>query len=257
MAQNLLPLSSGVEISRTNSKKMKLASYLALIGSMAFASAAAAVAGPILSHEEGLSSSESFTAPPLGKEVHTYLHSSAGVQANSHTGKTPGSTTNLGLHSNGLHSGGLNSSGLHSSGLHSGLHHGTQTGDSAPGHTILGSGLGRNHSRLVGNCTVANRRACMPDPIVDPPADDGPPDDLAGDPTPPPTPVLDPVSHDPPTGNLGESDAGGQSYSNSVTAGLHHVRHPPLPVPEPAPISLIGIGLAALLLARRRSLRIS
>jgi hypothetical protein len=234
---------------------MKLAPYLALIGSMAFASAAAAVAGPILTHEEGANSSESFTAPTLGKEVSSYLHSSPGVPARSHNGvtKTPGSSTNLGLHSGGLHSGGLQSGGLHSGALH----YGTQEGRSAHNapHTVLGGGLGRNHTRVIGANCPAHHRDCIPDPIADPPADDGTPaDDLTGDPTPPPPPVLDPVAHDPPTGNLGESDAGGQSYSNSVTAGLQRIHHTPILVPEPTPIWLIGIGLAALLLARRRSM---
>lgn len=252
MAQNLLPLSSGAEIGRIKLKKMKLASYLALIGSMAFASAAAAVAGPILTHEEGASSSESFTAQPLGKEVHTYLHSSPGVHANSHNGKAPGSSTSLGLRSGGLHSNGAHSGGLNSSGLHSGKSHRIlQGGDTL--NAGLGGNLDKYHTGVLPTCTAKHRRNCIPI-VEDPPADEGPPDDLAGDPTPPPTPVLDPVSHDPPTGNLGESDAGGQGYSNSVTAGLHHVRHPPLGVPEPAPISLIGIGLVALLLARRRSM---
>lgn len=54
---------------------------------------------------------------------------------------------------------------------------------------------------------------------------------------------------DAPTGNLGESDAAGEGYMFSVTA--RNIRFVQL-VPEPTPLLLIGIGVAALALSRRR-----
>jgi len=70
---------------------------------------------------------------------------------------------------------------------------------------------------------------------------------------PPPQPVLLQPHHrffNAPTGNLGESDAAGEGYMFSVTA--RSVKFVQL-VPEPAPLMLLSIGLAALALLRRRS----
>ena len=77
---------------------------------------------------------------------------------------------------------------------------------------------------------------------------------------PPPPPALHQFHNGPrntlafnaPTGNLGESDAAGEGYMFSVTA--RNIRFVQL-VPEPGPLLLIGVGMAALLLARRRGAR--
>ena len=61
-----------------------------------------------------------------------------------------------------------------------------------------------------------------------------------------------PLNFNPPTGNLGESDAAGEGYMFSVTA--RNIRFVQL-VPEPGSLLLIGVGMAALLLARRRGAR--
>jgi hypothetical protein len=61
-----------------------------------------------------------------------------------------------------------------------------------------------------------------------------------------------PLRFNPPTGNLGESDAAGEGYMFSVTA--RNIRFVQL-VPEPSPLMLIAISMAALLLARRRGAR--
>jgi hypothetical protein len=61
-----------------------------------------------------------------------------------------------------------------------------------------------------------------------------------------------PLRFNPPTGNLGESDAAGEGYMFSVTA--RNIRFVQL-VPEPGSLLLIGVGMAALLLARRRGAR--
>jgi|SRR5689334_1176452 len=67
--------------------------------------------------------------------------------------------------------------------------------------------------------------------------------------TPPPQPLFQPLFFNAPTGNLGESDAAGEGYMFSVTA--RSIRFVQL-VPEPNPLLLVGIGIAALGLARRR-----
>ena len=69
---------------------------------------------------------------------------------------------------------------------------------------------------------------------------------------PPPQPVLLQQHHrffNAPTGNLGESDAAGEGYMFSVTA--RSIKFAQL-VPEPNPLLLVGIGIAALGLATRR-----
>jgi hypothetical protein len=66
---------------------------------------------------------------------------------------------------------------------------------------------------------------------------------------PPPQPLFQPLFFNAPTGNLGESDAAGEGYMFSVTA--RSIRFVQL-VPEPTPLLLIGIGIAALALVRRR-----
>jgi len=58
------------------------------------------------------------------------------------------------------------------------------------------------------------------------------------------------LSFNAPTGNLGESDAAGEGYMFSVTA--RNIRFVQL-VPEPAPLVLVVIGIAALALVRRRT----
>jgi hypothetical protein len=58
------------------------------------------------------------------------------------------------------------------------------------------------------------------------------------------------LSFNAPTGNLGESDAAGEGYMFSVTA--RSIRFVQL-VPEPAPLVLVVIGIAALALVRRRT----
>jgi len=69
---------------------------------------------------------------------------------------------------------------------------------------------------------------------------------------PPPQPFLLHPHHrvfNAPTGNLGESDAAGEGYMFSVTA--RNIKFVQL-VPEPNPLLLVGIGIAALGLAIRR-----
>jgi hypothetical protein len=67
---------------------------------------------------------------------------------------------------------------------------------------------------------------------------------------PPPQPLLQQRHRffDAPTGNLGESDAAGEGYMFSVTA--RNIKFL-APIPEPTPLWLVGIGIAALALARR------
>jgi hypothetical protein len=66
---------------------------------------------------------------------------------------------------------------------------------------------------------------------------------------PPPQPLFQPLFFNAPTGNLGESDAAGEGYMFSVTA--RNIRFVQL-VPEPTPLLLISIGIAAIALSRRR-----
>ncbi len=68
--------------------------------------------------------------------------------------------------------------------------------------------------------------------------------------SPPPQPLIKPLFFNAPTGNLGESDADGESYMLSVTA--RSIKFASL-VPEPMPLLLLGAGVAALALARRRT----
>ena len=69
--------------------------------------------------------------------------------------------------------------------------------------------------------------------------------------SPPPRPLFKPLFFNAPTGNLGESDAAGESYMFSVTA--RSIKFATL-VPEPTPLLLLlGAGVAVLALARRRS----
>ena len=67
--------------------------------------------------------------------------------------------------------------------------------------------------------------------------------------SPPPQSQLAPLFFNAPTGNLGESDAAGEGYMFSVT--FRRIVFA-APVPEPAPLALLAIGIAALLLGRRR-----
>ena len=68
---------------------------------------------------------------------------------------------------------------------------------------------------------------------------------------PPPQPLLQQRHRffNPPTGNLGESDAAGEGYMFSVTA--RNIKFL-APIPEPTPLLLVGIGISALALVRRR-----
>lgn len=67
--------------------------------------------------------------------------------------------------------------------------------------------------------------------------------------SPPPHPLFKPLFYNAPTGNLGESDAAGEGYMFSVTARSIKFF---APIPEPTSLLLLGIGVAALALARRR-----
>lgn len=66
--------------------------------------------------------------------------------------------------------------------------------------------------------------------------------------SPPPQPVFQALFFSAPTGNLGESDAAGEGYMFSVTA--RNIKFL-APIPEPSPLLLLGIGIAAFGLARR------
>ncbi len=66
---------------------------------------------------------------------------------------------------------------------------------------------------------------------------------------PPPQPLLQPLFFSAPTGNLGESDAAGEGYMFTVTA--RNIKFF-APIPEPTPLLLLSIGIAAFGLARRR-----
>lgn len=69
--------------------------------------------------------------------------------------------------------------------------------------------------------------------------------------TPPPQAGLKAFFFTAPTGNLGESDAAGESYMFSVTArNIVFLA----PVPEPTPLPLLAIAILALALVRRRIL---
>ena len=65
---------------------------------------------------------------------------------------------------------------------------------------------------------------------------------------PPPQLLFQPLFFNAPTGNLGESDAAGEGYMFSVTA--RNIKFL-APIPEPDPLLLVGVGIAALALVRR------
>jgi hypothetical protein len=69
--------------------------------------------------------------------------------------------------------------------------------------------------------------------------------------SPPPQPLLQQHHRffNAPTGNLGESDAAGEGYMFTVTARNIKFLSP---IPEPAPLVLLGIGIVALTMVRRR-----
>ncbi len=67
--------------------------------------------------------------------------------------------------------------------------------------------------------------------------------------SPPPQPLFKPILFSAPTGNLGESDAAGEGYMFSVTTRRIVFL---APIPEPAPVALLAIGLMGLMLVRRR-----
>lgn len=88
------------------------------------------------------------------------------------------------------------------------------------------------------DCTTSRRHPC-PTPADGVPASDA---SLSGN----------LVFNAPPTGNLGESDAAGDSYNSLVTA-RHHRILPVTPIPEPGSLLLLAIGATALAMARRRN----
>jgi hypothetical protein len=108
-------------------------------------------------------------------------------------------------------------------------------------HTRSGSG---NHSALLErpsrtrDCTTSRRHPCPAPPDGVPASDTT----LSGN----------LVFNAPPTGNLGESDAAGDSYNSLVTA-RHHRILPVTPVPEPGSLLLLAIGATAFAIARRRN----
>jgi hypothetical protein len=205
---------------------MKFVPYLAIVGSIAVACATPAWASPLVGDGTDAITSESFTSPPLGKEVSRYIISLHHARLDPTA--APDQTAQA------------DRTGHTDSTAHSvrPTHDRTSRTDRT-GH------LAQNVPSR--NCPRAPHSA----QVVCPAGFDTGGDDDGSVVTQPP--VLVAPAHgslDPPTVNPSGSDPAGDGYLAKVAA--HQPRTHVLPVPEPTPSVLLGIGIAALAFARRR-----
>lgn len=234
-------LTAGAADKADNLIPMKSVPYLALVGSIVVVCAAPVWASPIVVNENDASTSESFTSPPLGREVSHYIKSLHGAQFDTAT------EADRTAHASRTARADRTTQSVRTT------NHADRTS-----RTDRTSHLGR-HGQLdtaqVGHIRTGTRdcprilhrgNSCPADVALDT-------DDDGSAITPPPLLVTpEPVALNAPTGNLGESDVAGDGYMSRVTARSTR-RIPTGTVPEPTPWALLGIGIAAFAFARRRN----